>query len=399
MKNTNEKLEELVIERTRKITKTNEALKKEISEHIKTEMAFRESQSTLQSFYNSSSFMMGVCELIENKIISLYGNSATARFFGVEINKLPGKLGDYYTDNEENKLWMDKYIQSMKENHPVRFEYKRPNDPDRWLSAVVAYLGNGSSGFPQFSFICEDISERKYIEGQLIKRNRELIKINSVLEDFVYIAAHDLRSPIANMKMLEEYLSLTKDVDKKLSILKNLNPFIRSLERTIEGMIETIHVQKAEQSICKKLSFRSIFNLVILDLKDEINKGDAGINTHFDEADTIIYVEMYLISILNNLLSNAIKYASKDRKPHIEVSTSKINGYVLLKIKDNGIGIDLETYGNELFKPFKRLSDQADGTGMGLYIVKSTIEKNGGYIEVNSLKGEGTVFNCYLKEY
>ncbi|MFW5831377.1 MAG: ATP-binding protein, partial [Prolixibacteraceae bacterium] len=77
-----------------------------------------------------------------------------------------------------------------------------------------------------------------------------------------------------------------------------------------------------------------------------------------------------------------------------------INNYTLLTIKDNGTGIDMDQNGKQLFSPFQRFNKKkVKGTGIGLYIVKSIIEKNDGYIEVESTPGEGTAFYCYLKPY
>lgn len=520
LKNTNEKLEDLVVQRTKNLSA-------EIEEHRKTEEKLQESTAALQSFYDGSSFMMGVAEINENGIKIVHGNSSFAKLLGVNADEVKGMTGkDLANSEEELRLWSEAFSRCKKEGIPVRFEYQRhtPNGK-RWLSATTSYLGDNLEGKSLYSFICEDITERKFVEEklksseenlqniikyaptgiyeidyktpkfrsvneamchilgytkeeiirlnpfdildeesrvlfgqrmmkviagediddlveykvkrkngstiwallnikllykdnkidgalvvahditerknmeeQLRKKNQELIKINEVLEDFVYITAHDLRAPVANMKMLNEYLKITKDVNKKVMLLNNLTPFINSLERTIDGMVETIHVQKADTTLCKKLCISTLFDVVKDELKEDIKKYQAEIRTEF-VTDEIIYVDTYLISVLHNLLSNALKYSDKDKKPVIEVFSKKNGEYILLKVRDNGIGIDLENEANDMFKPFKRFTAQAEGTGMGLYIVKNIIEKNGGYIDVESEPGQGTTFFCYLKEY
>jgi signal transduction histidine kinase len=84
---------------------------------------------------------------------------------------------------------------------------------------------------------------------------------------------------------------------------------------------------------------------------------------------------------------------------NLEISSKEKKGTVILRFKDNGIGMDLLRYGNNLFKPFKRFSTKAEGKGIGLHIIKSMIEKNGGRIEVKSEINVGTEFICYLKVY
>lgn len=526
LQKTNEKLEDQVLERTKELSETNRSLMSEVEDHRKTEKALRESKATLQSFYDTSSYMMGVVEMIDSDVIIVHCNSAFAGFHGLSPEKASGKSCREFSTEEEHLIWMESYKISRNECKPVKFEYKKSiHEKDMWLYATVSYLGKSISNHDFFSFVIEDITERKLvqeklksseenlqniikyapagiyeidyitqrfrtvndamcrilgyekeellrlnpldildedgrqlfksriekviegenidevveykvrrkdgslvwgmlniellyrnnkidgalvvayditerknIEEQLRKKNEQLIKINEVLEDFVYITAHDLRSPIANMKMLNEYISIAKGPEKKISLLNNLSPFIKSLERTIDGMVETIHVQKTDTNLSKKIYFKDIFDIVCFELKEDIAKYDVEIKPRF-AAESIIYVDTYLISIFSNFLSNALKYSEKKKKSIVEFSTKQEGDYTLLTIKDNGIGINLEEEGKHMFKPFKRFSSQAEGTGMGLYIVKNIIEKNGGFIDVESAPGEGTTFYCYLKGY
>ena len=101
--------------------------------------------------------------------------------------------------------------------------------------------------------------------------------------------------------------------------------------------------------------------------------------------------------MLSNLITNAIKYRREDIPLTIEVTTKREKDYIVLTVKDNGIGIDLEKNLNMLFQPFKRLTDQGTGSGLGLSIVKRMIEHNHGYLEVSSMVGDGTEFKAYLK--
>jgi signal transduction histidine kinase len=102
---------------------------------------------------------------------------------------------------------------------------------------------------------------------------------------------------------------------------------------------------------------------------------------------------------LQNLISNAIKYRHPGRKPHITVSTSCTSEFIVLTISDNGLGFDIEAVQNNLFRPFKRFHQETSGMGVGLYIIKYMVERNGGKIEVASKTDEGTQFILYLKPY
>jgi len=99
------------------------------------------------------------------------------------------------------------------------------------------------------------------------------------------------------------------------------------------------------------------------------------------------------------LLSNSIKYRSYDHPLEIKVHITKKEIYTVISVTDNGIGIDLERYGHFLFKPFKRLTVERNGTGIGLSIINNVVKKNGGKIEVTSNINKGATFSVYLVSY
>ncbi|MFD3003322.1 ATP-binding protein [Pontibacter toksunensis] len=101
-------------------------------------------------------------------------------------------------------------------------------------------------------------------------------------------------------------------------------------------------------------------------------------------------------SIVYNLLSNALKYKSPERKPHIKVTARTAPGYVLLSVEDNGLGMNMADEG-KIFSMFKRLHDQVEGSGIGLYIVRRIVENAGGFIEVESEVGIGSTFSVSFK--
>jgi signal transduction histidine kinase len=95
-------------------------------------------------------------------------------------------------------------------------------------------------------------------------------------------------------------------------------------------------------------------------------------------------------------VSNAIKYKAHDRDPIINIRTANSEGYIILTVEDNGLGVE-ESKIPQMFRMFKRLHDHVEGSGIGLYIVKRMIENNGGRIKVKSEVGKGTTFDVYFK--
>jgi signal transduction histidine kinase len=109
-----------------------------------------------------------------------------------------------------------------------------------------------------------------------------------------------------------------------------------------------------------------------------------------------LYSVQDLRSILNNLITNAIIYRSSDRHPAITVRTERSFKGPCLIVKDNGRGIDLTAHGDKLFMRYQRFHNDVEGTGVGLWLIKEIIEKNGGQIFVESVVGQGTTFKVFF---
>ena len=134
---------------------------------------------------------------------------------------------------------------------------------------------------------------------------------------------------------------------------------------------------------------------VELTLKERIHKSFALITRNFVKQE-INYSRKNFRSIIYNLLSNAIKYTAPERKPQIMIKTEMSGEFLLISVKDNGIGIP-EDKKDLIFSQFERLNKKIEGTGLGLYIVKRIVDNNGGKIVVDSVVGEGSEFKVYLK--
>jgi two-component system, chemotaxis family, CheB/CheR fusion protein len=248
-------------------------------------------------------------------------------------------------------------------------------------------------------YAIRDITERKKLLEQLEKSVIRQKRTSELFENLLYIAAHDLKGPIANMFLALNLIDRIDEQAMKIKTFEIFKPLVTRLENTIKGLTGILQIQKTDESAVDKVYFENILHEVILDNKESLYEGTVIYD--FSKKPFLLYIEPFLASILKNLITNAIKYSRDNVSLKIGVDTfPKDNGFVLLRVSDNGIGIDLKKHGEQLFSPFKRITpSRAEGTGIGLYIIKSIIEKNGGYIEVKSLPGQGTEFYCYLREY
>ena len=142
--------------------------------------------------------------------------------------------------------------------------------------------------------------------------------------------------------------------------------------------------------------FHEILDKVKNSLSVKIYEAEAEIFSEFSEAPKLSYIAHYLESILMNLVSNAIKYKHPERKPIIDVYTLQEDDKITLVVKDNGLGINLEKYGNKIFNMYQTFHDNSDAVGIGLFIVKNQVEILQGTIDVESCEGEGTTFKiCF----
>jgi signal transduction histidine kinase len=138
--------------------------------------------------------------------------------------------------------------------------------------------------------------------------------------------------------------------------------------------------------------------LIRVSLDRELTETGAVMDTNFTEVEAIQTVRPLMDSILMNLISNAIKYRHPDRTPKISIRTRQVGSEVCLTVSDNGLGIDLDTFGEKLFTLYGRFHSHVDGKGLGLYLVKTHVQAMGGRIEVISEPGVGTTFSVFLKQ-
>lgn len=237
---------------------------------------------------------------------------------------------------------------------------------------------------------------------ELKLKNEELQKTNIDLDNFIYTASHDLKAPVTNIeglvKVLSEMVNQENSSNEQMKeIMDMINLSINRFSNTIRDLTTITKVQKEiDEEELEKINVREIIEDIRISNLELINNTQTILNYDLNENLAIRFSRKSLHSILYNLISNAIKYQSPDRPPEITIS-EEINGdYTVLKIKDNGLGLDKSSQG-KMFSMFKRFHDHVEGTGIGLYLVKRIITNAGGKIEVESEPNTGSVFKVYFK--
>jgi PAS domain S-box-containing protein len=242
-----------------------------------------------------------------------------------------------------------------------------------------------------------DIDDQKAAQRELAEKNKELLRTNTDLDNFIYTASHDLRAPIANIEGIATQLSrrLNLKVDETEQELLNLLSYSAvKLKKTINDLSEIAKVQKESGESDEEIVFKEVLDDVKGDIQELISQSGVQISENF-EAAAIHFQRKNLRSILYNLVTNAIKFRSPDRPGQVHIRTYTQDGWTILSVEDNGLGIS-PNYRQKLFQMFKRFHPHVEGTGIGLYIVKRIVENTGGKIEVDSEVDSGTTFRLYF---
>ncbi|HET9053722.1 MAG TPA: HAMP domain-containing sensor histidine kinase, partial [Cyclobacteriaceae bacterium] len=235
-------------------------------------------------------------------------------------------------------------------------------------------------------------------KGQkLVDANEELIKHNHELQQFSYTISHNLRAPVARLLGLTNLLSMPHHEvsDEMRELVRLIKESALEFDGVIRDLNKIIDVRNEFYRVKEKIHFKHELEQAKKSVGENLF---ADVRLHTDFLEPVIYtVRPILSSILYNLISNAIKYKSTQRPLELSLKTYQRDNFVVLEVCDNGMGMNLESYGKELFGLYKRFHAHIEGRGLGLYLVKSQVESLGGRIEIKSQLNTGTTFFIYFK--
>jgi PAS domain S-box-containing protein len=279
---------------------------------------------------------------------------------------------------------------SFFENYQVEHEF--PVIGRRIVLLNARYLYNELFGKLVLLAI-EDVTERIDSQRKLRKLMQELKQSNQELEQFAYIASHDLQEPL---RMVTSYVQLLAkrygnqlgaDADEFIGYAVDGATRMKSL---IESLLQYSRVQTRAKEP-EPVNAEEILNKVIQPLEHLIRDNQAVI-TH-DVLPTVMADPAQLSMVFQNLIENSIKFRKEGKAPRIHISAQQQENEYIFSVSDNGIGIE-ERYHDRIFRLFQRLHTHSErpGTGIGLAICKRVVERHGGRIWFDSIPGEGTTF-------
>ena len=243
-----------------------------------------------------------------------------------------------------------------------------------------------------------DISLQKEKELELIKTMKLYSDQNDRLLNFSHIVSHNLNSHSGNIKVLLDMIDSEGSFDKNRKNLDYLRAVSDDLNETIANLSQIVNIQNNVNIIRESLELNVYLEKTLNIISVYSHENKATIINNIPKGAVVNFNPAYLESVLLNFSTNAIKYAHPDRFPIIEFDFFIEKNKKVLTITDNGLGIDLEKYGNMLFGMYKTFHKHEKAHGVGLYIAKNQIESMNGKVTVESTVGVGSTFKIIFSD-
>ncbi|CAA6602997.1 putative Histidine kinase [Rhodospirillaceae bacterium LM-1] len=353
------------------------------------EDAMRNEQGRLRLIVDSVPLALVISRLDEAVVVN--ANLTAHLLFGLGGKDMTGQSSyDFYADPLDRKA----FIEQLRRDGMVtgvEARMRRGDGSTFWglLSGRLIQFDGAECAL----ISTQDISSRKQAETRLNDMAHELSRSNAELEQFAYVASHDLQEPL---RMIASYVQLLDrrygeklDQDAKEYIAYAVEGAKR-MQALITDLLEFSRVnQKSDPFI------RVDLNRVVGDALKNLTviKRECGAIIDVDPLPEVVGDPAQLVRLFQNLIGNAVKYRHPDRKPEVSVKARSLDEGWEIRVADNGIGI-AENYFDRIFIIFQRLHTRGDypGTGIGLALCKKIVERHGGHIRVESVEGQGSAF-------
>ena len=272
---------------------------------------------------------------------------------------------------------------------------------DNGLEAIIlaeAIVINDKKGVPtRMIGVNKDITVKSIVEEQLKMLYKKNEDQNKYLSNFAHTMTHNLRSSSGNLVMLIDLLKSETDPGKKDMFLEMMDRSTKRLEETITQFNETISIRYGEDKELDHVNIHDAMEKSMENINALIKESGAQLHIGVPKELSLFGIQSYFESIFQNLLTNALKYSREGVDPMIKVTANHGEGITTIHFSDNGMGIDLERYGNKVFGMYKTFHGNKDAKGIGLFLTKNQTESMGGTINVESTPGQGTTFILKFK--
>jgi PAS domain S-box-containing protein len=363
---------------------------KDITERKLTETALQESEFKYRQIVELAEEGIWV---IDSNGLTTYVNHAMARMLGYsELEMFGRSLLDFMDEPEQQQALalVERRKQGIGEQH--EFKFKSKDGKDIWTDMSTSPVMDSQGNLLSCCALVYNITSRKEAEQQMLQLTEDLKRSNEELEQFAYVASHDLQEPLRAVTSYTQLLAqryqgkLDERADKYINYIVD---GATRMQQLINDLLAYSRLgtrgQEFEEADCNAVVKQTMYNLQIA-----IAERKAVITC--DAMPTVMADESQLVQLFQNLIGNGIKFCRQDI-PFIHIAACRQESEWLFSVRDNGIGIDPQ-YADRIFIIFARLHSrrQYSGTGIGLAMCKRIVERHGGRIWVESQEGKGATF-------
>ena len=310
-------------------------------------------------------------------------------------------LLDVYPNYEDDLIEEYKKVVETGNTYKREQQFEVANE-SRWFKLIAVRFEDG------LVVTFSDITEEKLNEFRIQKFTKELKRSNEDLEQFAFVASHDLQEPLRKIRsfgdrLLSKYSSVIDGVGQ--DYIDRMQSAAGRMQILIEDLLAFSRVTRSHD-LPVKIDLKILLEEVLEDLSDQIKREEAIIS--FYQLPTVLGIRGQVRRLLQNIISNGIKFRKAETNPIVSITgkiisaeeattefsvNAEFDRYVRLEVADNGIGFD-EKYAEQIFNVFQRLHGRMEfeGTGIGLAICRKIIDNNKGAIKAESREGEGSRF-------
>lgn len=387
-----QQLEELVQRRTAELQNTNQQLEREIADRIRAEVQLKKSETRYRLLAENATDLIcihspeGVYQYVSPSCFTLLGYHSSelighSAYEWIHPDDIPGVENSHRAVLEVLGPFQLVYRVRHKDGHYIWFETNAQAICHQETGEVV-----------KIQAASRDISDRRRIEKELAQHTADLARSNADLEQFAYIASHDLQEPLRMVASYTQLLALRypdkldAQADKYIAYI--LDGATR-MQQLIHDLLQYSRVGTHGKSF-QLVDCNEIMRQAISNLKLAIRQSEARITGQ--NLPQVFGDKTQLLQLFQNLIANAIKYRGL-QPPEVQIEARYREGEWLFSVQDNGIGIDPK-HGDRIFQIFQRLHTREEypGTGIGLAICKRIVERHRGHIWVESEPSRGAVF-------
>lgn len=296
--------------------------------------------------------------------------------------------------NERNQLLKDQKNEIILQNNEILAQAEELQTNQDQLVIAMKIIEEQKIQLENTNLDLESELIRK--NNTLNEMNEELVKHNNELRQFSYTISHNLRGPIARMLGLAYLVKTTPSKPEELNkMVDHIHESASELDGLLRDLSKIIDIRNDIYKIREKVVLRD----ELISIRHQLAEQWPLIAVYEEDltVETIYAIRPMLHSILYNLISNAIKYRELARPLHLTVRSFQEGHSTIMEVKDNGMGINMAMFGNDLFRMYKRFHLHTEGKGLGLYLVKAQAMAMGGTIEVESSHTLGSLFRLRLR--